>query len=95
MKAVKPLYGIDESGLDWYLTYLAHLEVLGMKRIRADPCVLTQHKEKQLTGLVLLQVDDTLGIGTQRVLKIEETASKVFRRKQRVPIAPTPTTFTT
>lgn len=35
LKVVKPLYGISESGLHWYLTYLEHhLDVLKMHSSR-------------------------------------------------------------
>ena len=37
----KPLYGIPESGLHWYLTYHKHhTERLGMSACRSDPCLV-------------------------------------------------------
>lgn len=47
LQVVKPLYGIPESGLEWYLIYLNnHQERLRMKRSTADPCFLILHNEK-------------------------------------------------
>lgn len=38
VKVVNPLYGIPESWLQWYLTYLEHHIIkLGMIRSRLDP----------------------------------------------------------
>ena len=35
--AAKPLYGIQEAGLHWYLTYLAHhVKFFGMKQATVD-----------------------------------------------------------
>lgn len=59
LKVVKPLYGILESGLHWYLTYLTHhIDTFSIKLARADPCVLYRCREGSLDGRVLLQVDD-------------------------------------
>lgn len=44
LKVVRPLYGIPESELHWYLTYLDHHTVrLKMKRTTIDPCMLVKH----------------------------------------------------
>lgn len=63
---LKPLYIVPESGLNWYQTYLAHnLEDLGMKRSRADPFMMYRRGGEGLEGLIVLQVDDSFGIGTE------------------------------
>ena len=55
LHVVKPLYGIPESGLHWYLTYLAHhLGTLHMFRSKCDPCVLIRRSNNTLDGLILL-----------------------------------------
>lgn len=65
-----------------------------MKRERADPCLLVQKgQDGKCVGLVLLQVDNSLGIGLNTLLLDEEAASKAFRRKPRVPISAEPTAF--
>lgn len=69
LKVVHPLYGISESGLHWYQTYSNHhIDHMNMFRTTIDPCVLVQHSGKKLTGLVILQVDDWMGIGTPNFL---------------------------
>ena len=75
LKVVKPLYGIPESGLHWYLTYLSHhLDTLKMVRAQCDPCVLLRRNQDDLERLILLQVDDSLGVGTPDFLEEEEQA---------------------
>ena len=94
LKVVKPLYGIPESGLHWYLTYLTHhLENLGMTRTKADPCVLVKRKGNTIDGVIMLQVDDSLGFGTPAFLDLEESASKLFRCKPRTGITSKPISF--
>ena len=94
LKVVKPLYGIPESGLHWYLTYLAHhLDTLHMTRARCDPCVLIRRSNDRLDGLILLQVDDSLGIGTPKFWEDEEIGSKSFRCKPRTKLSEKPTSF--
>ena len=94
LKVVRPLYGIPESGLHWYLTYLSHhLETLGMHRATADPCVLIKRSNNEIEGLILLQVDDSLGFCTPNFMEDEERASTVFRCKPRTPISTKPISF--
>ena len=94
LRVVKPLYGIPESGLHWYLTYLAHhLDTLGMTRSRVDPCLLIKQGNNGLDGFILLQVDDSLGFGTEQFLDEEERASLTFKCKARAPLTNKPTTF--
>lgn len=93
-KVLKLLCGIPECGLHWYLTYLAHhLEVLQMQCARSDPFVLIRERDVLIDGLVLLQIDESLGLVTESFLRHEESGSKVFRSKSRVPITATPTNF--
>lgn len=94
LKVVKPLYGIPESGLHWYLTYLNHhLQTLGMKRSKVDPCVLYRRTGQKLEGIIVLQVDDSLGAGMETFLNEESQASKAFRCKERTPVNETPVVF--
>lgn len=84
LKVVKPLYGIPESGLHWYLTYLEHhMTKLGMRRSRTDPCLLLGTDADGLRGMIILQVDDSLGLGTDTFMEEEERASTEFRCKPR------------
>lgn len=81
LRVVNPLYIIPESGLHWYLTYLHHhLDFLGMKRTRADPCVLMHHTDNCLVGLVLLQVEYLLGFGTEDFLEQKNSLKRVSKQ---------------
>lgn len=94
LQVVKPLYGIPESGLHWYLTYLDyHINVLGMTRSKSDPCLLIKKEGGNLIGVVILQVDDSFCIGNKDFLIEEEQASKEFICKERRFITKEPTSF--
>jgi hypothetical protein len=82
--AQKPLYGIPESGLHWFLTYHGHhCKLLGMQESTADMCLLYRHDPDGGTNMTVLQVDDSLGHGTKDFLNEEERASKEFIGKPR------------
>lgn len=88
LKIVRPLYGVPEIGLHWYLTYIEHLEsTLGMGRTSADSCVLVRRTEEELERErereIILQVDDILGIGTHKFLNDERSAANQFKCKPR------------
>lgn len=94
LEVVKPLYGIPESGLHWYLTYLTHhVDNLGMQRSTVDPCVLVLREGTNVKVIVLLQVDDSLEFGDAEFLEEEEAASASFKSKPRVPLGNEPTPF--
>ena len=85
----KPLYGIPESGLHWFLTYHTHhVERLGMMATKGDVCVLYKRGETTPKGLVALQVDDSYGHGEEKFLQEEETHSKRFQCKPRTLLTP-------
>lgn len=82
LHVLKPLYGISEAGLHWYLTYMTyHVEKLGMKKSKVDPGLLFKREYGRLTGAVGIQVDYSLGFGTADFLDLEEKNSKVFITK--------------
>lgn len=84
LKAIKPLYGIPQSGLYWYLTYLDyHVETPNMVQSRVDPCLLFQLNENLLPVLVIMQVDDSVIVGTEWFLLTEDEMNKVFLSKPR------------
>ena len=81
---LKPLYRIPESGLHWFITYQAHYkERLGMRAVRAHPCLLYRRDGDKLEGVTVLQVGDSYGHGTDNVLDEEEQGSKSFQCKPR------------
>jgi hypothetical protein len=88
--ARKPLYGVPESSLHWFLTHHGHhTEKLGMSASKADNCLLyhrvTDETGKEKTdGITILQVDDSFGHGTESFLDIEEEGSSQFDCKPRL-----------
>lgn len=84
-KVIKPLYVIPDRGLHWYSTYLDnHVEKLCMTRATLDPCVLMKHDDDgDLTGMVILQLDDSFEFWTDEFLKQEVESAKAFRGKPR------------
>lgn len=94
LKVVRPLCGIPESGFHWYLTYkYHHLDYLSMFRATIDQCVLICREEGKLSGFVILQVHDSMDIGTNDFLHFEEEASDRYNCKPRKLLTSTPTIF--
>lgn len=84
--AVKPLYGIPEAGLHWFMTYSNHhIKELAMQTCSTDKCMLFRNRDKQKNvDLVILQVDDTFGTGSKTFLDEEEKSNR-FLCKPRKP----------
>ena len=86
LQAIKPLYGIPESGLYWFETYHSHhIQRLRMTPTSADQCLLFS-KDKSthnIPNLVALQVDDSFGIVSKDFLQLEEAEVKQFKCKPR------------
>ena len=82
-KVIRPLYGLPESGLIWFETYVGHHhDELRMKSTEADPCFMYRKgKDESIDGLVCLQVDDSIGAGTPKFLQEESDASKSFKTR--------------
>jgi hypothetical protein len=77
------LYGIPESGLHWFMTYMHHHRTeLGMNQARADKCFLYRRDDGGIS-VTTLQVDDSFGTGTPEFLQDEENHSLEFRCKPR------------
>lgn len=52
-----PLYGIPESGLHWFMTYLKnHIEKHGMSATSGYTFVMFRRKDKENEGITILQV---------------------------------------
>lgn len=71
MHVVKPLYGIPEAGNHWFDTWMKYLtNELGLTSSCFDPCLLiTLSRPFSISGM---QVDDTLFLGTEDFLKLED-----------------------
>eukprot|EP00171_Calliarthron_tuberculosum_P022600 IDg22600t1 len=85
IKVLRPLYGMPESPIHWYKTYLDHhREEMQMKQTSLDPCLLFKHDVSgNLAGILGLQVDDTVFAGTKEFVKEEDSASQRFPNKGR------------
>ena len=89
MRVIKPLYGIAEAGVHWFYTYQEHHKVqLQMETSTYDPCLLitTNSKNGEGFGMVGMQTDDTLMLGTKQFsLNEEEQLHKAeFRAKPKI-----------
>ncbi|KAI0998094.1 hypothetical protein K3495_g10097 [Podosphaera aphanis] len=81
MQILKPLYGIPEAGNHWFGTYFKHLkEMLNMKPSCFDPCLLTTTSESHF-GITGMQVDDTLFLGTENFVQLEDKKLKEAKFK--------------
>lgn len=81
---VKTLYGIPESGQNWYLTYLDYfLTELKIKQIHAYPCVMVWRINGVVDGPVDLKVDDDLSFESKRFMKYEQDELVIFVIKKR------------
>jgi len=91
--AKKPLYGIPESGLHWFITYRDHhVGKLRMKTSKTDHCILYRRTPSdtgiRIPAITILQVDDSFGVGNEQFLAEEETYSHVFKTKPRKCLEP-------
>jgi hypothetical protein len=72
----KPLYGIPEAGTHWWATYYKHhKEKLSMTTSSYDPCLLITTK-KGIFGVVGMQTDDTLILGSEEFANLEDKELK-------------------
>src|ERR1700710_1416669 len=70
LRVVKPLYGVPEAGNHWFKTYHSHhSQELGMEQSTYDSCLLYRNDP---FGVVGLQTDDTLFLGTPEFAALEQ-----------------------
>ncbi|KAI1676928.1 hypothetical protein KJE20_13017 [Pyrenophora tritici-repentis] len=75
IRVIKPLYGIAEAGVHWFATYQGHhCKELDMATSTYDPCLLITNGRREAFGIVGLQTDDTLAIGTPAFSGAEDAA---------------------
>lgn len=68
LSVMKPLYGKPESALSSYSAYADHhTGKLGRLQSQADRFLLYKNDGKRMSGMVILQVDDSLIIGCKTV----------------------------
>lgn len=91
----RPLYGLPEAGAMWYSTFARyHRNSLLMHHTATDPAVFVRHdKHGCLEGMSVVQVDDTLIMGTSAFMEDEERESVAFPSKGRTSIEDKPVSF--
>jgi hypothetical protein len=79
---VRPLYGLEEAGLYWFLTYFQyHKEDLGLSQTSLDQCFLYKRDHNELQALVSGQVDNSLALGDAAYMVLEEQKVTRFQHK--------------
>lgn len=64
-KLIKSLYGLHQSGREWYFTMKSHLIDIGFVQFKSDPCVFMKFdKVSGAPVIILLYVDDILIISS-------------------------------
>ncbi|KAM4062035.1 cwf18 domain containing protein [Hirsutella rhossiliensis] len=89
IRVIKPLYGIAEAGVHWFRTYQQHhLEKLDMSTSTYDSCLLISNTGPDTLGIVGMQTDDTLILGTNNfsTREEEELQKAEFRSKPKTDI---------
>ena len=91
LHVIKPLYGIAEAGVHWWATYHGHhRKELDMSTSTYDPCLLITNSDTSIFGIVGMQTDDTLMLGTQAFSSLEEKKIQKaeFRSKPKSTLTP-------
>jgi hypothetical protein len=79
VKLLKSLYGLRQSGREWYLRLTNHLIEKGFKRIPSQPCIFTFIKGEEIC-IIGVYVDDIVYAGTTaRMEKVRSIISKEFK----------------
>jgi len=91
LHVIKPLYGIAEAGVHWWTTYHGHhCKELDMSTSTYDPCLLITNNSATAFGIVGMQTDDTLMLGTTEFSSLEEKKLEKaqFRSKPKATLTP-------
>lgn len=65
LKVIRPSYGIQESGIYWYLTYGGHhINNISMVPSRADHCLLFERRCRTLSAFLIVHGDDSTIVGS-------------------------------
>lgn len=85
LNVIHPLYGIPESFLPWYLTYLDHhITRLSMSRSTTYPCIMYINDNGILRGAVGLPVHERLAFVYAPFLFQEEREVHIVKSKPRM-----------
>lgn len=74
----RPLYGLKQSGREWYKKLDSYLLSIGMKKTEAHPCVYADTEEKS-DLIIIIYVDDLL-IGSRDIQKLNRR-KKLLQQK--------------
>ncbi|KAI1000667.1 hypothetical protein K3495_g7531 [Podosphaera aphanis] len=91
IRVIKPPYGIAEAGVHWFHTYQEHhKQQLGMEMSTSVPFLLITVGSADSFGIVGMQTDDTLMLGTESFSVQEEMQLEKakFRAKARIVLKP-------
>jgi hypothetical protein len=88
MKVLRPLYGVLESPMHWYKTYhVHHTKELCITPTATDPNFSCKTDDDRLSGVIIIQVDDSAVGGTRPFRDMEIEKSRVFPTKDPVMIS--------
>lgn len=85
-KLIKPLYGLKQSGREWYKTFDKYVTNNGGKRTMADPCLYV-FDEGDDRVIMLIYVDDLI-LASKKVEKLERVKSKLKSAFKMVDLGP-------
>ena len=85
-KLIKPLYGLKQSGREWYKTFDKYVTNNGGKRTMADPCLYV-FGEGDNRVIMLIYVDDII-LASKRIEKLETVKTKLKTAFKMVDLGP-------
>ena len=57
-KLKKPLYGLDDASRKYWMRYKEVLKEIGLKVMKGDEAFYYLHKDEELIGAVITNIDD-------------------------------------
>ena len=80
---VKSLYGLHQSGREWYKCVSSHLLANGYNQAKTDPCVFYKDNRQNKRIFVLLYVDDMILVSTElsEIEKVKDALRQKFTIK--------------
>lgn len=74
-KLLRPLYGLKQSGREWFRRLDKYIAEIGGKRTSADPCVYVFGKDEERV-IVIIYVDDLI-LASKKIEKLDLIKSKM------------------
>lgn len=85
-KLLKPLYGLKQSGREWYNTFDKHVTNNGGERTMADPCMYVFGKGDD--RVILLSYVDDIILASKKIERLEFVKSKLKSTFKMVDLGP-------